>query len=95
MREREFKLIEFYDSGQVELYNPAEDIGESNDLSGTRRDKLVPIRGFGRLEVRDSDVRRFGNSPDSASSLPQTCIELCAAVILSIRSEIPGAEATQ
>ena len=33
MRQGDWKLIEFYDDNHVELYNLAEDIGETKDLS--------------------------------------------------------------
>lgn len=33
IRERDNKLIEFYEDGRVELYNLKEDIGETNDMS--------------------------------------------------------------
>lgn len=36
IREGDYKLIEYYDDGSVELYNLAQDIGEKTDLSGKK-----------------------------------------------------------
>jgi len=33
IRKGDYKLIEFFEDGRIELYNVAEDIGEKNDLS--------------------------------------------------------------
>ena len=44
IRVGDWKLIEFYHYGTVELYNLAEDLGEQNDLSETnptKRDELL------------------------------------------------------
>lgn len=35
----DFKLVEHFDTGKLELYNLAEDISESNDLSGKMKEK--------------------------------------------------------
>ncbi len=43
IRKGDWKLIEFFEDGHVELYNLAEDIGESKDLSGIRRDKAEEL----------------------------------------------------
>jgi arylsulfatase A-like enzyme len=43
IRDGDWKLIEFYETGQTELYNMVEDAGEKNDLSQSRpkvRDRL-------------------------------------------------------
>lgn len=39
IRKGDFKLIEFFEDGQLELYNLREDIGEQNDLSETLPEK--------------------------------------------------------
>ena len=33
IREGDWKLIEFFDTGEIELYNLADDIGEQNNLA--------------------------------------------------------------
>ncbi|QDU76423.1 Arylsulfatase [Bremerella volcania] len=38
IREGDWKLIEFYEDGHLELYNIAEDIGEQNDLAAKKPD---------------------------------------------------------
>lgn len=40
MRDGDFKLVESYESGKVELYNLAADVGEKNDLSTSQPEKL-------------------------------------------------------
>ncbi|MEX1240194.1 MAG: sulfatase [Cyclobacteriaceae bacterium] len=40
MRDGVFKLVESYETGKVELFNLAEDIGEKNDLSVAHPDKV-------------------------------------------------------
>ncbi len=43
IRKGDWKLIEFFEDNHVELYNLAEDLGESNDLSETRKDKAEEL----------------------------------------------------
>ncbi len=44
VRDGDWKLIEFYEFDQVELYNLAEDIGESQDLAATNPAKVTELR---------------------------------------------------
>jgi len=39
VRQADWKLIEFFEDGRIELYNLADDIGESRELSGSMPDK--------------------------------------------------------
>lgn len=39
VRSGDWRLVEFYEDGRVELYNLREDLGESRDLAGDRPDK--------------------------------------------------------
>jgi len=39
VRVGDYKLVELYESGKLELYNLKEDISESNDLSGKMKGK--------------------------------------------------------
>ena len=46
VRRDRFKLIHYFDTGEVELYDLATDIGESRDLAGSRpkiRDELAGL----------------------------------------------------
>jgi len=46
VRQGNFKLIEFYDDGTIELYNLKEDLGETTNLSGklpAQRDRLLGL----------------------------------------------------
>jgi arylsulfatase A-like enzyme len=45
IRDRDYKLIEFFDTGELELYHLGQDIGESNNLAATMPDKVAALRG--------------------------------------------------
>jgi arylsulfatase A-like enzyme len=45
IRQGDWKLIEFFDTGNVELYDLAADAGESKDLAGQTPDKVRQLRG--------------------------------------------------
>jgi arylsulfatase A-like enzyme len=44
IRQRDYKLIEFFDDGHVELYNLAEDIGETNNLAEKMPKKAAELK---------------------------------------------------
>ena len=44
IRDGDWKLIEFYEYENVELYNLREDIGEQNDLAASNPDKMKELR---------------------------------------------------
>lgn len=44
IRKADFKLIEFYEDGHVELYNVREDIGERKNLARSMKDKAAELR---------------------------------------------------
>jgi len=44
IRKGDWKLIEFFDTGGVELYNLADDIGETNNLAKARPDMVQALR---------------------------------------------------
>jgi len=43
MRKGDWKLIEFFDTGQRELYNLTEDISEKNNLAGDNPDRTTEL----------------------------------------------------
>jgi arylsulfatase A-like enzyme len=43
VRVGDFKLVELYESGAIELYNLKDDISESNDLSGKMKEKTAAM----------------------------------------------------
>ncbi|MBN2329554.1 MAG: sulfatase [Candidatus Omnitrophica bacterium] len=43
IRRRDFKLIEFFEDGKLELYNLKDDIGETNDLAETMPEKTKEL----------------------------------------------------
>ncbi len=44
IREGDWKLIEFFEDGQLELYNLKRDIGEKNNLAGTMPEKAAALQ---------------------------------------------------
>jgi arylsulfatase A len=44
----QYKLIEFFDTGELELYNLAEDIGETHNLAGSMPDKTKALHAMMR-----------------------------------------------
>jgi arylsulfatase A-like enzyme len=44
IRQGDWKLIEFYDTGETELYNLADDIGETKNLAGTLPERAAELR---------------------------------------------------
>jgi arylsulfatase A-like enzyme len=54
VRAGDYKLIEWYEDGRVELYNLRDDIGERNDLAATMPDKAQELRRM--LHVWRSDM---------------------------------------
>jgi uncharacterized sulfatase len=44
IREGDYKLIEFFDDGQLELYNLKRDIGEKNNLAKTMPEKAAELQ---------------------------------------------------
>ena len=44
IRKGDWKLIEFFDTGKTELYNLADDLGETNDLAAAKPDKVAELR---------------------------------------------------
>jgi arylsulfatase A-like enzyme len=59
IRDGDWKLIEFYEFDEVELYNLQDDLGESNDLSKTHPQKMAELRG----KLRDWQTRMGAKMP--------------------------------
>ena len=54
IRTERWKLIEFFDTGETELYNLTDDIGEKNNLAGKRPDKAAELKS--QLEAWRKDI---------------------------------------
>ena len=54
IRQNNYKLIEFFDDGHVELYNLADDIGEKHNLSEKLSEKVAELQN--RLSAWRSKV---------------------------------------
>jgi len=46
VRQGDFKLIEFFEDGKIELYNLKDDLGEKNNLAGTMPDKAEELHSM-------------------------------------------------
>ena len=57
VRQGDWKLIEFFEDGKIELYNLKDDIGEKNDLAGTMPDKAEQLHRM-LVEWRSPGSRR-------------------------------------
>ncbi len=57
VRKGRWKLIEFFDSGQKELYDLADDIGEQNDLAGKNPQKAAELQKLLAAWRKDVGVR--------------------------------------
>ncbi len=44
IRKGDWKLIEFFDTGKAELFNLADDLGETNDLADAKPEKVAELR---------------------------------------------------
>jgi len=56
VRQGDWKLIEFFEDGRVELYNLADDIGEATDLADARPQKAKELRDLLHRWQRDVDA---------------------------------------
>ena len=57
VRAGDYKLVEWFEDGQVELYNLSEDIGELNDLSQSMTEKVAELREMLRAWHGDVDAQ--------------------------------------
>ncbi len=44
IRHGDWKLIKFFDTGEVELYNPADDLGEQHNLAKSHPDRVAHLK---------------------------------------------------
>ncbi len=71
IRMGDWKLIEFFEDGRVELYNLREDIGEQHDLSTSHPEKVAELRA--RLKTWQQAVdARFPIPNPAAAAQPST-----------------------
>jgi arylsulfatase A-like enzyme len=73
IRSGDWRLVEFFEDGKVELYDLASDVGESEDLAASHRDKrdelLAKLRGW-RKGVGAQEPRPNPNHDPSRESQP-------------------------
>jgi arylsulfatase A-like enzyme len=63
VREGNWKLLEFYDDGKVELYNLAQDIGEQQDLAGREPKRVAAMRAG--LDTWRKQIGAQENTPNA------------------------------
>ena len=71
IRQGDFKLIEFYEDGHVELYNLKDDLGEQTDLAAELPDKANELRN----QLQDWRARRRCADAHAEPRLPSAKAE--------------------
>jgi arylsulfatase A len=64
VREGDWKLVEHYEDGRLELFNLAKDVGETTDLSAQDPGRVATLRG--KLEAWRREVKADVNPPNPA-----------------------------
>lgn len=64
IRQGDFKLVELYETGKIELYNLAEDISEKNDLAGIYPDKAAQLHSLLKKWRKDVNANMPVPNPD-------------------------------
>lgn len=64
VRQGDFKLIEFFEDGHVELYNLTEDIGEKNDLASSYPEKAEELQQLLHEWLESVDARMPAPNPE-------------------------------
>ena len=70
IRDGDWKLIEFFDDGRLELYNLAEDLGEQHDLAGRLPDKVGQLHE--KLKAWRKEVDAKMPPPPGSNVSPQS-----------------------
>lgn len=70
IRDGDWKLIEFYEFDEVELYNLKDDIGEKNDLSKSNPEKLAELRKKLSQWQKDMGASELKPNPDYDPKAP-------------------------
>jgi arylsulfatase A len=70
VREGDWKLIEFYDTGRRELFNLANDMSESTNLTDKRPDQVERLAGKLAAWRRETDVQMPRPNPDFVPNPP-------------------------
>ncbi len=64
MREADWKLVEQYEDGSLELYDLAKDIGETNNLAATESARAAEMRGKFHAWLRSVGAQECRPNPD-------------------------------
>jgi arylsulfatase A len=64
VRQGDYKLIEFYEDGKLELYNLKDDIGEKNDLAAKMPEKAKELHQMLTDWRKSVDAQMMKANPD-------------------------------
>ena len=64
VRSGDYKLIEYFENGSVQLFNLKEDVGEQNDLSRIEPDNVARLRAMLRVWREDVSARMMEPNPE-------------------------------
>lgn len=64
IRQGDWKLIERFEDGRVQLYNLSEDLGEKNDLANQETDRVAQMRQQLHQWYRETDAKFLRAKPD-------------------------------
>ena len=64
IRSGDFKLLEYFENGSIQLFNLKEDIGELNDLSASRPDKVSELKAKLHQWREDVGANMMSPNPD-------------------------------
>ncbi len=64
IRAGDYKLLEYFENDTVQLFNLKQDIGEQNDLSRTKPEKVAQLRAMLRAWRKDVSARMMEPNPD-------------------------------
>jgi arylsulfatase A-like enzyme len=70
IRVGDFKLIEFFEDGNLELYDLGEDIGETNDLAGSMPEKVKELYARLRAWRKQVDAKMPRPNPSWVPAAP-------------------------
>jgi arylsulfatase A-like enzyme len=66
IRSGDYKLLEYYENGTVQLFNLREDLGEQKDLSRSQPERAAELRAKLHAWRNDVSARMMPPNPDYA-----------------------------
>ena len=69
IRDGDWKLITYYDTGRVELYNLKDDVSESHDLATDQIDRAAELHKLHETWCKEANVQTNTPNPDFDETL--------------------------